>query len=133
MGFILEHVDDPEFILRKYRALLAPGGAIYAAVPNAASLHRLIAHRAGLLDDLHLMSDADRGFGHKRFLTYDEWMGMFARLGFQVERAEGLYLKPLTTAQLEALNLDLRVFDALAKVATELPRISNACFFVLKG
>ena len=42
MGFVLEHVDDPALIVRRYKRFLKPGGFIGMAVPNARSLHRLI-------------------------------------------------------------------------------------------
>jgi len=131
MGFILEHVDDPAAILNRYRKMLADGGHIFVGVPTASSLHRLLARHGGLLADIRMMSETDRRLGHKRFLTYEDWMEMFRREDFRVERAEGLYLKPLTTTQLETANLDHRVYEALGEIATGLPQISNACFFLL--
>lgn len=133
MGFVLEHVDDPALILEKYRGMLAEGGTIFAGVPSASSLHRLLANSAGLLPDIRVLSDADRRFGHKRFFTHDEWMDLFARVGLRVQHAEGLYLKPLTTAQLELLNLDPRIYQAFADVAKDLPQIANTCFYALKN
>lgn len=40
MGFVLEHVDNPDLILERYRHFLKPGGRLYIAVPNAKSLNR---------------------------------------------------------------------------------------------
>ncbi len=40
MGFILEHVDDPDLILKRYCDFLTPGGKLYVAVPNAKSMNR---------------------------------------------------------------------------------------------
>src|SRR5450432_3508885 len=44
MGFVLEHVDDPGAILRRYRHFLKPGGSVFVAVPNSESLHRRFGH-----------------------------------------------------------------------------------------
>jgi SAM-dependent methyltransferase len=133
MGFILEHVDDPAVILNKYRHILTDGGAIYVGVPSASSLHRVLAHHAGLLSDIRVLSDTDRRFGHKRFLTHDDWMDLFSSLKLRVERAEGLYLKPLSTGQLESLKLDPRIYEALAETGRDLPQIANTCFYLLKN
>lgn len=132
MGFILEHVDNPEAIINKYSKYLDEDGMIFVGVPNASSLHRLIANKAGLLDDISLMSDVDKKFGHLRFLTYKEWLAMFARCNMEVVASHGLFMKPFTTKQIESLNLSDVVYNALAEVALEYPEISNACFFALK-
>jgi len=95
-------------------------------------LHRVLAFRAGLLDRLDRMSAVDRDFGHHRFLTYEQWTGLFQREGFVVARAEGLYLKPFTTAQIASLGLAEGVYKALGEVAAQLPQISNTCFFELR-
>ncbi len=131
MGFILEHVDDPAVILERFRKMLMPGGRIFVGVPSASSLHRLLAVEAGLLGDLRAMSDTDRRFGHKRFFTHDDWMALFQNLRMRVIRAEGLYLKPFSTGQLQNLDLAKPVYQALGAVATDLPQISNACFYLL--
>lgn len=132
MGFILEHVEAPTALLRQYRERLAPGGSLFVGVPNARSLHRLLGQRMGLLPDLSLMSDADRALGHRRFLTYHQWLDLFADAGLRVVRAEGLYLKPFTTRQLEQLGLPPVAYAALADLAAEAPTLSNSCFFQLE-
>jgi 2-polyprenyl-3-methyl-5-hydroxy-6-metoxy-1,4-benzoquinol methylase len=131
MGFILEHVDDPAVILQRFRKMLMPGGRIFVGVPSASSLHRLLAVDAGLLGDLRAMSDSDRRFGHKRFFTHQDWMALFQDLKMRVVRAEGLYLKPFSTGQIQSLNLPKPVYRALGALATDLPQISNACFYLL--
>ena len=69
MGFVLEHVEDPGLILRRYQDFLAPGGQIFIAVPNAESLHRRLGNFAGMLPDMTTLSPADEAFGHRRYFT----------------------------------------------------------------
>src|SRR4026207_620585 len=66
MGFVLEHVADPEASLPGF---LAPRGALFAAIPNAESLPRRLGYEAGLLPDLMQLGDADRQLGHQRLYT----------------------------------------------------------------
>lgn len=131
MAFVLEHVDDPALLLRRFRALLAPGGSVFVGVPNARSLHRLLGQRLGLLPDLGQLSAADHALGHKRSLTYHQWVELFVACGYRVARAEGIYLKPFTTRQLEQLALPPAAHAALDEFAAEAPTLSNACFFQL--
>ena len=126
MGFVLEHVDDPSAILQRYRSFLAPGGVLYAAVPNARSLHRLLGHKAGLLDDLYRLSEADLQLGHQRYYDLDSFCELLCSQGFEIKRVVGLLLKPFTTAQMNSLKLSAEVLQSLCVCAEELPAISNA-------
>lgn len=133
MGFVLEHVDRPDILLKKYRGYLKREGSIFIGVPNAASLHRVLAVHAGMLKDIRQLSEADSKFGHQRYLTFDDWIGLFKKTGLRVVRAEGLYFKPFSTAQLESLRLDPSIHAALSDVAAGYPEISNTLFFEVKN
>lgn len=128
MGFILEHVDDPGVVLSRFRRFLAPGGRMMIAVPNAYSMHRLIGHQAGLMTDLHSLSDADRALGHRRYFDPAQLEALIAEHGLEVVDRAGLMLKPFTTGQLTALNLDARVRDAMNEIGFGLPDICNGIF-----
>jgi SAM-dependent methyltransferase len=133
MGFVLEHVDDPVCILNKFRQRLTSDGSIFIGVPCASSLHRLLAFKASLMKDIRAMSQVDLDFGHKRFLTYDDWCQLLHNEGFNIVHAEGLYLKPFTTSQISSLKLDPKIYEALASVAIDYPQISNSLFFEVKN
>lgn len=128
MGFVLEHVNDPELVLRRFRRFLAPGGRIMVAVPNADSLHRTIGHAAGLLPDVHDLSPADVALGHRRYFDPRSLDALLAACGLEVVGRAGLMLKPLTSAQLASLQLDARVVDAMDEIGFGLPDICNAIF-----
>ena len=125
-GFVLEHVDDPAIVLNRMHQLLALGGSMFVAVPNACSLHRLIGHHAGLLPDVHVLSDADRALGHQRYFDLPLLQSLLASCGWQVRQARGMLLKPFTTGQMAKLELSPAVWQALQAVAAELPAVSNA-------
>jgi len=126
MGFILEHVDDPGFIVRKFRQYLKEEGRIFISVPNARSLHRLIGHAAGLLDDMYKLSEYDLQLGHKRLFDLQKVKELVHSSGLRIVGAEGLLLKPLTTAQLNSLNLSEQILEALCDVGKDYPDICNA-------
>jgi len=128
MGFVLEHVDDPALIVRRFKQFLKPGGFIGMAVPNARSLHRLIGHEAGLLDDVYKLSAEDYRLGHKRYFDLDSFKLLAQSEGLIVRRARGIMMKPVTTSQLAALNLVPAIKRALFDVADSLPAISNSLY-----
>jgi SAM-dependent methyltransferase len=128
MGFVLEHVEDPGLILRRFKSFLAPQGRMMIAVPNAHSLHRLIGYQAGFLDDLHALSDADRQLGHRRYFSPDQLQALIADCGLEVIGRAGLMLKPFTSAQLASLGLNEPTKVAITEVGFGLPELCNGLF-----
>jgi 2-polyprenyl-3-methyl-5-hydroxy-6-metoxy-1,4-benzoquinol methylase len=126
MGFVLEHVDDPAAIIRRYAQFLSPGGSIYIAVPNAESLHRRLGHAAGLLSDIYALSSADLEFGHKRYFTLESLVTMVQGEGLEIRKVEGLLLKPITTQQMLDLNLSEAILQAMLKVGVDYPELCNS-------
>lgn len=129
MGFVLEHVDDPLRVLRHFRRFLKPQGSCFVAVPNAESLHRRFGAAAGLLPDMLALGKGDRALGHQRQYTVDLLTDQLNTCGYSVVRKEGIFLKPLTTAQLRSLDLSKDILTGMCKVGIEYPELSAALFF----
>jgi trans-aconitate methyltransferase len=124
MGFILEHVDDPARIIRKFKASLAAGGKMFVAVPNAEVMNRRLGHLAGMLKDMQELSENDLLLGHKRYYTVRSLSAEIETAGCRVEAMEGIYLKPLSTRQMLALNLDKEIIRALCELGVDYPELS---------
>ena len=124
MGFILEHVDDPLQIIAKFREFLTPDGKLFLAVPNAEVLNRRLGHLAGLLPDMQTLSPNDVLLGHKRYYTVASLSADIALAGYKVDRIEGIYLKPFTTAQMISLQLSPAIIQALCEAGVEYPELS---------
>jgi SAM-dependent methyltransferase len=80
---VLEHLVDPWTALRRFSAVLRPGGVVVASIPNVrnlALLYRLIVQgqwdygASGLLDR-----------GHVRFFTHSSIADLFAQSGLAIE------------------------------------------------
>jgi SAM-dependent methyltransferase len=132
MGFILEHVDNPGGILNHFKRFLKKDGKIFVAVPNAEVLNRRIGHLAGMLPDMQELSENDFMLGHKRYYTVKSLTDDISKAGFNIERMEGIYLKPFTTQQMISLNFDKNVINALCRVGIEYPELSCGILAQLK-
>ncbi|PQJ83338.1 class I SAM-dependent methyltransferase [Aliivibrio sifiae] len=132
MGFVLEHVEDPGLILRKYKKFLTTEGRLFISVPNASSLHRQLAHLAGMLPDIKKLSESDKELGHLRYFTVDSLKKLVEVSGYEVISIEGLFLKPFTTAQITSLDLDDEIFDALMKKGVDYPELSTGILLEAK-
>ncbi len=126
MGFVLEHVDDPQEVINKYKDFLSPTGKMYIAVPNAHSLHRLIGYEAGLLSDVHKLSEYDHQLGHKRYFDMDSLSQMILNSGLKITHKSGILLKPITTSQMKELGWNGAIINALLNLGEQFPEISNS-------
>lgn len=123
MGFVLEHVDDPLALLRRYRGLLAQEGEMFISVPNAEALNRRVGHAAGLLPDMFSLSDNDRLLGHKRYFSAEGVRELVAASGMTCAALEGIFLKPITTGQILTLGLGPEILAALCQVGVGYPEL----------
>lgn len=81
-GNVLEHLREPEKVIKYCRALLRPQGKVIASIPNLMHYSVLKAliqgnfayQDTGLLDRTHI-----------HFFTYNEIIRMFAKAGYEVE------------------------------------------------
>src|SRR5262249_15033008 len=80
---VLEHLREPQKLLRELRFLLAREGRLLASLPNSGHayfrwnvlLGRFPAHDRGLFDRTHL-----------HFYTWRGWMELFAAAGWRIEQ-----------------------------------------------
>jgi len=124
IGFVLEHVNDPNFILKHYKNFLSDNGKIFITVPNAESMNRRLGCYAGLLEDIHKLSDNDYKQGHKRYYSVETIKKEVVNAGYKIDRIEGLFLKPFTTNQLLSLKLDPKIIESLCLLGTNYPELS---------
>lgn len=132
MGFVLEHVDNPSEIIAHFKDFLKPNGKMFLAVPNAEALNRRLGHLADMLPDIHKLSESDFIQGHKRYYTVKSLTEEVRNAGFEIERMEGIYLKPFTTKQMISLNFNTNILDALCKIGVDYPELSLGILTQLK-
>jgi 2-polyprenyl-3-methyl-5-hydroxy-6-metoxy-1,4-benzoquinol methylase len=97
----LEHLDDPVGVLARARALLAPGGRVFAVVPNAQAASRQIAVKMGVLPHLAALSEADVKHGHRRVYGFDTLESHLREAGLDVVHRGGVFFKALANFQFE--------------------------------
>lgn len=120
---VLEHLPDPDRVLRRMLAYLAPGGAVVVSVPNFrfwAVLVRLVVDRwsytdAGVRDRTHL-----------RVFTRRSALAMVRAAGLEVERLDRRYR--LVEDQSEIGRVGALATRIVAAVAPRSPLRELFCF-----
>ncbi|HKB09177.1 MAG TPA: class I SAM-dependent methyltransferase [Vicinamibacterales bacterium] len=115
MSCIIEHVIDPGLVLRRAASWLNDDGVIVLVVPNKRSLHRRVGLRCGLLESMEQLSEQDLSVGHRRLYTVESLSEEIANAGLRTPRIEGIFLKPLSSAQMmDWPDSLLNAFDDMA-------------------
>jgi 2-polyprenyl-3-methyl-5-hydroxy-6-metoxy-1,4-benzoquinol methylase len=115
---VLEHVDDPVYLLDKISKWIKPNGALVVIVPNRESIHRRVARDLGMINDLDELSSRDHMVGHQRVYSLDKLVEHITQVGFRVEEYRGFFLKPLANSQM--IDWDVGLLKALNEVSSQL-------------
>ena len=129
MTFLLEHVEDPVSIIRLADDRLEHGGILFVAVPNANSVHRVLALRSKLIKRTDELSSYDKLVGHRRVYSIKLLWDQLSQGGFSKIEKKLVGFKPLTLKQLS--NLPSTVIDALCASGDLVPE--NSAYITMRA
>ena len=129
LGHVLEHVEDPVFVLSRLRAFLRPGGRILSAVPNARSLHRQAAVLMGLLEKESALNATDIHHGHQRVYDPELFRQHFLQAGYTLDVFGGYWLKPVSNHQIET-SWTSEMLEAFMALGERYPDIAGELYIV---
>jgi 2-polyprenyl-3-methyl-5-hydroxy-6-metoxy-1,4-benzoquinol methylase len=101
MSHVLEHIEQPIPVLQRIKTWLAKEGVLIISVPNARSLHRIVAVKMGLLKTEHTLNERDHALGHYRVYDTETLCAHIQKAGFKILDKGGSFLKPLSNNQIE--------------------------------
>jgi 2-polyprenyl-3-methyl-5-hydroxy-6-metoxy-1,4-benzoquinol methylase len=116
---VLEHVDEPERVVRQMYDWLQPGGQVIAIVPNAESLHRQLAVLMGLQEQHDSLSPRDHLVGHQRVFNLAQLADLFEAAGFEVGEPFGYFVKIVPNGMMKDWRPDL--IQSLTRISDQLP------------
>jgi 2-polyprenyl-3-methyl-5-hydroxy-6-metoxy-1,4-benzoquinol methylase len=130
---VLEHVDDPQAILRLISSWLVETGKIIIVVPNRNSLHRQLAVLMGLQPELDTLSKRDLLVGHQRVYSLEGLEEDIRGAGLRPIESVGFFLKVLPNAMMLDYSRDL--LWAMNIISSSLPKhlLANIAVVAISG
>ncbi|MCM1184228.1 MAG: class I SAM-dependent methyltransferase [Roseburia sp.] len=98
---LLHEVENPRQLLRDIRLLCNHGTIVHVNVPNAFSLHRLMAKEMGLIRDVHQMSGYNLELQQHTVFDMDMLKELVGQEGYRVIDSGSCFLKPFTHKQMQ--------------------------------
>ena len=129
MSHVLEHIADPVLVLKKIHALLKTDGIFLVSVPNAKSLHRMVAVTMGLLTSEYNLNERDHELGHYRVYDMEILKSYLVKAGFIINYSGGYFLKPLSNSQIEQ-NWNQKMIEGFYKVGDQFQEYCAEIFAV---
>ncbi len=131
MSHVLEHISNPTIALDKIYNLLDSDGVFLVAVPNAKSIHRIVAVQMGLLKSEYELNQRDHELGHYRVYDMAMLEAEVQKVGFKILHKGGYFLKPLANSQIEKYWTS-EMIDGFYKVGFSFPEICAEIFLICK-
>ena len=129
---LLDHVRDPERVVRMAGGWLSPGGKIIAISPNSDSLHRQAAVRMGLLPAVNAFSERDKVQGKRKIFNRDDFRQLFSSVGLEIESFGGYWLKPVSNRQIDE-QWTPEMIDAFFVLGERYPEIAAEMYLVARS
>lgn len=109
---MLEHVPDPESIVRAVARLVKPGGHVFFSTLN----RNLKSWLLGIVAAEHVLQWVPKGtHNHQRFIKPSELLAMTDRYGLQAQSINGIVYHPLQGFKLSPYDVDVNYIVALSK------------------
>jgi SAM-dependent methyltransferase len=127
---LLHEIPDLDPLMHRIAALMKPTGLLHVALPNPASLHRLVALEAGLIDSLCEISERGRTFSTLRLFPAAEFVERASGWGFTCLEQSSVLVKPLPNA--EMARMPEAIIEAFDAVTATLPHLGSMNYFVFR-
>ena len=101
MSHVLEHIESPVPVLKKICEWLRDTGVFLISVPNAKSIHRIVAVEMGLLKSVYELNSRDHELGHCRVYDMETLRSHVEEAGLKVKDSGGIFLKPVSNGQID--------------------------------
>jgi 2-polyprenyl-3-methyl-5-hydroxy-6-metoxy-1,4-benzoquinol methylase len=131
LAHILEHLEDPVRVMLRVSRWLAHDGRVLIAVPNAHSIHRLVAVKMGILRKPDEFSVRDQELGHKRVYTLESLGAHISSAGLEVEAMGGIFFKPLTNTQMGKWFTE-QMLDGFYELGKDFPEYAAEIYAVCR-
>lgn len=132
LSSVLHELDDPQKMLAAIKKLCGKDTVVHINVPNANSLHRLIAIEAGMIKDVHQQSEQMQKMQRRRTYDMNLLKDEVEKAGFDIISNESYFAKPFTHLQMQRCLdegiIDEKVIEGLESIIKYIPEFGAGIF-----
>ena len=133
---LLHELENPDNLMYALYKVAEVDTVIHINVPNANSLHKLIAKGMGLINDTHELSEQQKIMQRKRVYDINNLCEYVETKGFTVIDKGSFVPKIMTGAQMDAVLaagiIDESYYDGLDSIIEYIPQLGSEIYVQLK-
>lgn len=129
---LLHEVENPEDFLKKLFSICDKNTLVHINVPNALSMHRILAVESGLMPSIYDLSDRNIKLQQHSVFDIHSLTDMVRAAGGQVIDSGSIFIKPFTHAQMmRLLDCDIiseKVLDGFYNLVKYMPELGSEIY-----
>lgn len=136
LSSLLHEVLNPALLLASTKQVCHAGTVVHVNVPNARSLHRLLALEMAIIDNIYEPSQTQQRMQQSHTFDIDSLGVLVAENGFRVVEHGTFFIKPFAHAQMAQLRdsgfVTDAMLDGLYSLSRHLPEHGSEIYMNLK-
>lgn len=133
---LLHELENPDALMEGLCSIAKDNTTIHVNVPNAYSLHRIIARGMGLINDVHELSQQQKNMQRQRVYDMDSLCEYVTSMGFDVVDKGSFIPKFLTGTQMDQMLLNNIIsedfFEGLDGLSEYIPGYGSEIYVQIK-
>jgi len=133
---LLHEVRDERGLLQAIREVAVKESVIHINVPNATSMHRLIAKEMGLIEDIYTKSKTQNELQQRQVYDMEQLKTLVIENGYDILEEGSYFIKPFTHRQMSLMLkqniIDKKVLEGLDRIVKYFPENGSEIFVNLK-
>lgn len=126
---LLHEVEEPVSFLKEIVSICCENTIVHINVPNANSVHRLLALEMGIIKDIHEMSENNKILQQHSVFDMASLCNMVESVGLKIVDYGSLFIKPFTHRQMyqmiEQKILTEKILDGLYRLTKYMPELGS--------
>lgn len=136
IGSLLHELEEPAQFLRAVKRVCNQETTIHVNVPNAKSMHRLLAQECGLVKNIYSLTERNKLFQQHKIFDMASLCDLIQQLGGQVLDSGSYFIKPFTHEQMMRCLMDgiidEQVLEGLEQMAEYMPELGSEIYINFK-
>lgn len=133
---LLHEVEEPKKLLHAIKDVCTENTVVHINVPNAFSLHRILAYEMGIIEDVHQMSDENKVFQQHSVFDMKMLCELMENCGFQIVEKGTYFCKPFTHGQMQQMCdvgiMDEKMLEGFDRLVKYMPEYGSEIFVNVK-
>ena len=132
VGSLLHELEKPELFLEKLKEVCNKETVLHTNVPNARSMHRLLAEKSGFIQDIYSLAGRNEQFQQHRVFDLETLSLLIQLAGGEIMDRGSYFVKPFTHEQMmKCLDngiISEAVMEGMNKMIEYMPELGSEIY-----